>query len=125
MDGTLHQVNYRDCLHATAGAQARLVWAYDYYESLCKITKALSPTYKDRWRLNESWNDIVYHRATQRLQRYRNGEKLEDFFQALMEDKNGNPNGMEWGEIVAEISIMSKSTLGPMPSQSRLLTTPK
>jgi cytochrome P450 len=31
---------------------------------------------------------------------------LDDFFQALMEDKNGNPNNLEWGEIVAEVSIM-------------------
>jgi cytochrome P450 len=58
------------------------------------------------WKLNEGWNDIVLHRATQRLARYRAGEQLDDFFSALMEDKNGNPNGMEWGEIVAEISIM-------------------
>jgi cytochrome P450 len=40
------------------------------------------------------------------LQRYRAGEKLDDFFQALMEDKNGHPNNLEWGEIVAEVSIM-------------------
>lgn len=29
-----------------------------------------------------------------------------DFFQALMEDRNGDPNNLEWGEIVAEVSIM-------------------
>lgn len=57
-------------------------------------------------KLNEGWNDIVWHRATKRLSRYRAGEQLDDFFTALMEDKHGNPNGMEWGEIVAEVSIM-------------------
>lgn len=58
------------------------------------------------WRLNENWNDIVLHRATQRLKRHQAGEKLDDFFAALMEDKNGTPKNLEWGEIVAEISIM-------------------
>ena len=106
MDGTLHQVNFRQCLHATARAQSQLVWAYDWYQTLVKVSKLVSPWYREMWRLNEDWNDIVYHRATQRLKRYQNGEKLDDFFTALMEDKNGTPNNLEWGEIVAEISIM-------------------
>lgn len=106
MDGTLYKVNYRKCLHATARAQAGLVWAYDYFPLLTQISKLFSSSYRSMWKLNECWNDIVYHRATQRLARYRAGEKLDDFFQVLMEDKNGKPNGMEWGEIVAEISIM-------------------
>lgn len=109
MDGTLYKVNYRACLHATARAQAGLVWCYDWFPFLIKMSKLVSAQYRQRWKLNEGWNDIVYHRATQRLKRYRAGEKLDDFFQALMEDKGGNPNGMEWGEIVAEVSIMSES----------------
>ena len=106
MDGTLHQVNYRECLHATARAQSQLVWAYDWYKTLIKISKVVSPKYREMWRLNEDWNDIVFHRATQRLKRYQAGERLDDFFTALMEDKNCTPNNLEWGEIVAEISIM-------------------
>jgi cytochrome P450 len=106
MDGTLHQVNYRECLHATAQAQSQLVWAYDWYKTLIKISRVVSRKYREMWRLNDNWNDIVFHRATQRLKRYRAGEKLDDFFSALMEDKNGTPNNLEWGEIVAEISIM-------------------
>lgn len=106
MDGKLYKVNYRECLHATARAQAGLVWAYEWFPILTKISKLVSKDYRKMWKLNEGWNDIVLHRATQRLARYRAGEQLDDFFSALMEDKNGNPNGMEWGEIVAEISIM-------------------
>ncbi|KAH8812392.1 cytochrome P450 [Xylogone sp. PMI_703] len=106
MDGSLYQINYRQCLHATARAQAGLVWAYEWFPVLTELSKIFSRDYKKRWELNKGWNDIVYHRATKRLQRYRNGEKLDDFFQCLMEDKDGNPNRMEWGEIVAEVSIM-------------------
>ncbi len=114
MDGTLYQINYRQCLHSTARAQSGLVWAYDWFPLLTKISKIVSSDYRRWWKLNEGWNDIVYHRATKRLARYRAGEKLEDFFQALMEDKNGNPNGMEWGEIVAEVSIMSTCPSCPL-----------
>ncbi|TVY28266.1 Benzoate 4-monooxygenase [Lachnellula hyalina] len=103
MDGKLYQVNYRKCLHATARGQAGTVWAYDWYPFFWKVAKFFS---KDLGKLNAGWNDIVWHRSTQRLARYRAGEQLDDFFSALMDDKNGNPNGMEWGEIVAEISIM-------------------
>ena len=55
---------------------------------------------------NEDWNDIVYHRTFKRLKKYKAGEKLDDFFTALMEDKKGTPYGLEWGEIVAEVSNM-------------------
>lgn len=106
MDGKLYQVNYRQCLHATAKAQSQLAWAYESFPTLWKLSKFVSKDYKRMLKLNEGWNDIVWHRATKRLARYRAGEQLDDFFSVLMDDKNGNPNGMEWGEIVAEVSIM-------------------
>jgi cytochrome P450 len=105
-DGKLYKINYRECLHATARAQSVLVWAYAWFPVFWRVSKLVSVDYRKMLKLNEGWNDIVYHRATQRLARYRAGEQLDDFFSALMEDKNGHPNCMEWGEIVAEVSIM-------------------
>jgi hypothetical protein len=67
MDGKLYKVNYRECLHATARAQAGLVWAYEWFPTLTKISKLVSKDYRKMWKLNEGWNDIVLHRATQRL----------------------------------------------------------
>lgn len=69
-------------------------------------SRYVSPYFRKLWELNEGWNDIVYARAQNRMRRYESGEQLDDFFQVLMEDKNGNPNNLEWGEIVAEVSIM-------------------
>lgn len=106
MDGRVYTANYRECLHSTAKAQSGLVWSYAWYPFLAKLSQLISPSYRRMFALNKSWDDIVWRRATQRLARYRAGEKLDDFFSALMQDKNGNPNAMEWGEIVAEISIM-------------------
>jgi cytochrome P450 len=107
MDGTLYTVpSYRECLHATARAQSNLVWGYDWYPFLVELSKIVSTEFRDYWRLNEGWNDIVWHRACKRLRRYQAGEELDDFFASLMEDKSGNIKMMEFGEIVAEVSIM-------------------
>ncbi|KAI9901017.1 hypothetical protein N3K66_002834 [Trichothecium roseum] len=106
MDGTTHQVNYIQCLHATAHAQSRLVWTEKWYKFNVELSKWLSPHFRRLWKLNQGWDGIVLRRATNRLKRYQAGEKLSDFFQCLMEDRNGAPQGLEWGEIVAEVSIM-------------------
>ncbi|KAK9779566.1 putative Cytochrome P450 [Seiridium cardinale] len=106
LDGSTFEVNYRACLHATARNQSALAWSHDWFGFNKWLSSRLSPEFRNRWNLNEGWDGIVYHRATQRLKRYESGEKLSDFFQCLMEDKQGNPHGMEWGEIVAEVSIM-------------------
>jgi hypothetical protein len=47
------------------------------------------------WKLDGDWGDIVYNRATTRLKRYMAGEKLDDFFTAMMEDKNEAPHNLE------------------------------
>ena len=106
MDGTLRQVHYREALHSTALAQVHLVWAYDWFKFNTWISKIISSSYRKMWKLNLNWNDIVYHRARKRFARYEAGEKLDDFFQALMEDRNGQAHNLDWGEIVAEVSIM-------------------
>ncbi|KAI1424861.1 cytochrome P450 [Xylaria sp. FL1777] len=106
MDGTFFNVNYRACLHATARAQSALAWSGKWYGFNKWFTGKIFPSFRNYWKLNQGWDGIVYHRATKRLKRYQDGEKLSDFFQCLMEDKEGRPHGLEWGEIVAEVSIM-------------------
>ena len=41
-----------------------------------------------------------------RLERYNNGEPLQDFFTYILEDKQGHSNMYPMGELVAECSIM-------------------
>ncbi|KAH8898907.1 cytochrome P450 [Thozetella sp. PMI_491] len=106
MDGTVYKASFRECLHATARAGTVVAWTEDWYKFNQRLTGLLSSRFRKDWQLNDKWNDIVYRRATKRLARYRAGEKLSDFFQSLMEDNQGNPQGLEWGEIVAEVSIM-------------------
>jgi cytochrome P450 len=106
LDGSTFEVYLRQCLYATSQAQSELVWSYDWYKLIAKLTKIFSPYYRRLWKLNEGWDGVVLRRASERWRRYEKREKLDDFFQALMVDNKANIHNLEWGEVVAEVSIM-------------------
>ncbi|KAJ8114787.1 hypothetical protein OPT61_g3413 [Boeremia exigua] len=104
-DGTTYSCDLRPALYQTARKQSLLIWPYEWYSMINKIVNII-PFYRRMDNYAKEWDGIPNELAYRRLQRYRAGEKSDDFFQALMEDKNGSPNNLEWGEIVAEVSIM-------------------
>ncbi|KAJ5669556.1 hypothetical protein N7462_010626 [Penicillium macrosclerotiorum] len=101
-DGTIYKASYRDSQSHAALAPSVFVWDHQHFPLLKKLSK-LSPKWRDVWKRGEPWGDIVYHQAATRLRRYMAGERLDDFFESLMEDKKHNPNNLEWGEIMAEV----------------------
>ncbi|KAJ3545699.1 hypothetical protein NM208_g2387 [Fusarium decemcellulare] len=105
-DGSLFQASLRDCLYPIARKQSLLVWSYDYYKIIDKLSNIIPYYNRMGSSCSHGWDCIVLRRAQLRLERYRAGEKLDDFFQSLMQDKNGNSHNLEWGEIVAELNIM-------------------
>ncbi|KAI9146737.1 NADPH--cytochrome P450 reductase [Paramyrothecium foliicola] len=104
-DGSIFEANLRESLYPTARKQSLLLWSYEHYKLLDKLSNII-PFYRRMSESSKGWDAIVLRRANLRLERYRAGEKLDDFFQALMEDKNGKLQDLEWGEIVAEVNIM-------------------
>ncbi|THC89542.1 hypothetical protein EYZ11_011009 [Aspergillus tanneri] len=106
LDGTTRDVSYRDCLHSQMTAHSQLVWSYKWYKLFCKWSRRIRTRHGRLLCKGDGFNGIVVHQTRQRLKRYQSGEKLEDFFQALMESKDGIANHLPFGEIVAEISIM-------------------
>lgn len=105
-DGSTRQVNFRECLYGTSLAQSELAWSYHWYTRLVSLSKIISPRYRKLWAMSKDWDGIYLHLTNQRLARYVAGEELDDFFEALMQDKNGAPHNLDFGEILAEISIM-------------------
>lgn len=105
-DGSTRKVNFRECLYGTSLAQSGLAWSYPWYKHIVALSKVISPRYRKLWALNKDWDGIYLHLTNQRLARYYAGEELDDFFEALMHDKNGTPHNLDFGEILAEISIM-------------------
>lgn len=105
LDGSTYECNFRECLYANSRASSVFCYTYEWYKVATKISR-FTPYFGRLWRLNDKWDGIPRWLATQRLQRYQAGEKLDDFFGALMEDRKGENQNLEWGEIVAEITIM-------------------
>ncbi|KAE8386442.1 cytochrome P450 [Aspergillus alliaceus] len=79
-DRALKKVHFRECLYTNAWVTSNLVWAYDWNKTLARVSKLVSSTYRQKWKLSEDWGGIVYNRATTRSKR------------------------LEWGEIVAEVT---------------------
>ena len=102
LDGTLYQASYRDSQSHAALAPSVFVWDYKHFPILKKLSM-LSPKWRDVWQRGKPWGHIVRRQATTRLQRYMKGERLDDFFESLMEDRKHNPINLELGEIVAEV----------------------
>jgi len=105
LDGSTYECNFRECLYANSKATSVLSYCYEWYKEVCKLSK-LSPYFNKLWKLDEDWSGIPRFQARLRFERYQAGEQLDDFFSALMEDKGANKNNLEWGEIVAEVTIM-------------------
>lgn len=105
-NGSVKDVSFRHYHAATARVSYQLVWADDWFKTLKRISQLISPKDRNMGKLDGDWGGIVYNLATTRLKRYMAGENIDDFFSAMMEDKDGAPHNLEWGEIVAEINIM-------------------
>ncbi|KAJ5762285.1 uncharacterized protein N7511_005667 [Penicillium nucicola] len=104
-DGSTYETSLRDALYPTARKQSYILWDYGWYPVLNKLVNVI-PFFGRMQTSADNWENIMWRRGSERLRRYEAGEKLDDFFQALMEDKNGSPNNLEWGEVVAECNIM-------------------
>lgn len=104
-DGTTYQTSLREALYPNARKQSYILWDYRWYPLLNKLVDVI-PFFARMGQSGRDWENIMWRRGMERLRRYEAGEKLDDFFQALMEDKNGKPNNLEMGEVVSECNIM-------------------
>jgi cytochrome P450 len=105
LNGTLYQAQYRKSQNARAFATSHYVWDYKDFHTLVCLSK-LFPSWRKIWKEAAPFGDIVYYQANTRLKRYLAGEQLDDFFAALLNDKNGEPYNSEWGEVVGEIAAI-------------------
>lgn len=108
LDGSCRPASYREGIHSLLTAQSHLAWALNWYKTLWKAVPMISPRYNSLVKIGKGFEGIVMHQTRKRLQRYQQNEKLDDFFQALMETKDGSPNQLPFGELYAEMSVMRK-----------------
>ncbi|KAJ9654566.1 hypothetical protein H2198_006381 [Neophaeococcomyces mojaviensis] len=105
-DGTRFKAPFRDSLYISNEKTSWLVHSYGWYKFFDRLTPYMWGTYKRAAKASRNWDGIHLARSQARLDAYRRGERYDDFFQAMLEDKAGKPNNMQWGEMDAEINIM-------------------
>lgn len=111
LDGSTTTAYYSDAIHSNLTATSHLVWGYQWYPSIRKLMCFFSAKYRQLFQTGDDFDGIVLHQTRQRLRRYLEGENLEDFFQAMMEDKDGKPHQLPFGEIFAELNVMCRCIL--------------
>lgn len=105
-DGTRSTAPFRESLYVSNQKTSLIVHSYNWFKTLDRLAPYLGGIYRRGAKCGAQWDGIHLARSQHRLDAYKRGEKYDDFFQALMEDKAGNPNNLELGEIDAEINIM-------------------
>ncbi|KAH1374277.1 hypothetical protein KXV41_003029 [Aspergillus fumigatus] len=122
--GRTKEVSFRDCLYATFHIVGDLVWSYEWYHVVSWLLQRVSAQYARLSQLANGWSQLVHHLTKRRWERYVRDEPISDIFAALMEDPAGNPQDLEWGEVLAEISLAisgSSSTSNSIASTMQLL----
>ncbi|KAI0478191.1 cytochrome P450 [Xylaria cf. heliscus] len=102
-DGTLYRARYRFSLEQLVIVMSTFCWEYNLFPWVEWLVRVIPNPWKTLSHNGKAFGDIVYRLAAERLRRYHAGEKLDDFFQSLIENKTGDPNNLEWGEIVSEV----------------------
>lgn len=103
LDGTRFQAKPAYDVRASLRNGSTLGW----YTPLFKLNKRLT-AWHPGWTGGSNWTSIVLHMVRTRLEKEKekDGKELNDFFKALMWTKDGEPLGLEVGELVAECSLL-------------------
>ena len=109
-EGNVRHVSVRQSFRGGLRATSTVVWNTKWFPFLIKITRALSTKYRENWHHGECSSAIVRQLAKQRIERYRDGEILDDLFQPMMEGKSGGTPGIENQDKIAETDQMSRSS---------------
>lgn len=111
VDGKAKQVRYIQCLHAGKRATSMLVWSTGWFRIFRTVLATVPGWFRSQWSKGSDFDVMVHHLTRVRLERYRNGEDLDDIIRCVIEDKAGQSRGLPIGEIEAEVSVLRKYKL--------------
>ncbi|KAM5343494.1 hypothetical protein ACJ41O_012031 [Fusarium nematophilum] len=101
LNGKSSTFSYREALWYSHRIQSCLVWSPNWWRRLARAS-----SWHPFWAHDQNFTNMCVYLVQERIKRYKAGEKPEDFFSHLLEDKYGNANMYPMGELVAEASIM-------------------
>lgn len=107
-NGEVRQVSVRESFRGGVRATSTLVWDTRWFSFLQKATRALSSKYWENWQHGEDSAAFVTQLVQERMTRYHDGEKLDDLFQPMVEDKSGGMPEIDDPGRIAEADQMSR-----------------
>nr|KAK5437190.1 hypothetical protein LTR18_009052 [Exophiala xenobiotica] len=105
-DGTLYQVHYRDALEGGMHKDCVLIAFPEWYKFLVGWATTFLPRYRRYAIRSQGFSDICRHLTRKRVRRDEQGEKLHDFFNALLYTRGGGRNNYPFGELLAEANVI-------------------
>lgn len=100
-NGKQRRFSYREALWRSHRIQTSLVWSPRWFNWLATLSG-----WHPYWAANTNYTHMCVDLVKRRLARSTNGEKLNDFFSYILQDKYDKANMYPFGEMVAETSIM-------------------
>ncbi|POR32529.1 Uncharacterized protein TPAR_07290 [Tolypocladium paradoxum] len=104
-DGKEKAVSYIDCLHSGKRATSIIIWS-TWFHPLRFALGILPGFFRSQWQKGRCFDEMVKHLVRQRIQRYKDGEELDDLVGCLLQDKEGQARNLHTGEIEAEVSTL-------------------
>ncbi|KAH6645433.1 cytochrome P450 [Truncatella angustata] len=105
-DGKTEAVNYIESLHAVKRATSVIVWSSAWFGMLRSTLKLVPGFFRNQYSRGQGYDHMVAYLTQRRMQRYRDGEALDDLLQCILEDKEGKPQELESGEVEAEVNVL-------------------
>lgn len=99
---------YIEYLHAPRRVNSMVVWCGSWSPALRSALQLL-PGLRPQWQKGPLFDELANHLTHQRVQRQVVGEELDDLVGSLLQDKQGLPRNFDIAEVVAEMTLFSKS----------------
>jgi hypothetical protein len=97
-------------LHGGGHTTSSLIWDTELFPTPRKIAMFVSPWFKKNFENGGNWRRIAEDLVAEIVERYQNGEELDDLFTSMIEYQHGLEPNISNLDRVAEVDQMSKSS---------------
>ncbi|KAI1823683.1 benzoate 4-monooxygenase cytochrome P450 [Xylaria intraflava] len=116
-DGKNQAVRLIDGVHSGQRAGVTLIWDAKGFPLWQRLTGLVSRMYADNWQRAGRAHAAMEALTKERIERYKSGEELNDLFQPMLEDRNGEEPAITTGDRIAEVEqAVGPGTDGPATS---------
>ncbi|KAI2446857.1 hypothetical protein LOY86_001758 [Ophidiomyces ophidiicola] len=106
-DGTKREVSIVQSLHCAGRAAANVVWDTKRFTMWANLLKRVSKEYAHNAQGGSDWHAAMTKLVLERIDRFKNGEKLNDLFVPWLEDKQGDEPNINTRDRIAGKSYLS------------------